>query len=83
MNCSQHLGEFVTVRPTLPSCCKAELVELNQKLLGMAGCLKLSIYLHPLIHFSVLGQGLEPIPAVIQQDAEYTLHRSPTPIYCK
>lgn len=49
----------------------------------VAGCLKLSIYLHPLIHFSVLGQGLEPIPAVIQQDAEYTLHRSPTPIYCK
>lgn len=38
----------------------------------VAGCLKLSIYLHPLIHFSVLGQGLEPIPAVIQQDAEYT-----------
>lgn len=87
MSCSQHLGEFVTVRHLV--------VKLNWWISirnfwawlhassVVAGCLKLSIYLHPLIHFSVLGQGLEPIPAVIQQDAEYTLHRSPTPIYCK
>lgn len=52
MNCSQHLGEFVTVRPTLPSCCKAELVELNQKLLGMTTCFLGGSRLSKVIHLS-------------------------------
>lgn len=51
MGCFQHLGEFVTVRPSLLSCCKAELVDLNQKLLGMTACLlggsRLSKIIHP------------------------------------
>lgn len=52
MSCSQHLGEFVTVRPTLPSCCKAELVDLNQKLLGMTTCLLGGSRLSKIIHLS-------------------------------